>query len=64
MEFIAELVAQMPVWLSAVTALVTAAAGITAITPTKTDDKIVSTILRVLNILALNVFKAKNADDA
>jgi hypothetical protein len=33
------------------------------LTPTKTDDKYVSMALRVLNILAGNVGKNKNADD-
>lgn len=49
-------------WIAAITAVVTAATAITAITPTKTDDKIVSGLLKVLNFLAGNVFKNKNAD--
>jgi len=50
-------------WILALTAVVTAATAITALTPTKTDDKIINKILRVLNILAGNVGKNKNADD-
>ena len=53
----------MPVWITAVTAVVTAATAITAITPTKADDKIVGTILKILNFLAGNIGKNKNADD-
>lgn len=53
---------ELPVWVSAVTALVTAATAITALTPTKADDKIIGFILKILNFLAGNVFKNKNAD--
>ena len=53
----------LPGWLNAITALVTAATAITALTPTKTDDKYVSIALRVLNTIAGNVGKNKNADD-
>lgn len=52
-----------PAWVTAVTAVVTAATAITALTPTKTDDAIVNTLLRILNVLAGNVGKNKNADD-
>lgn len=53
----------LPAWLVAITSVVTAATAVTALTPTKTDDKIVNAILRVLNFLAGNVGKNKNADD-
>lgn len=53
----------LPAWLVAITALVTAANGITVLTPTKTDDKFVNSILRVLNTLSMNIGKNKNADD-
>lgn len=53
-----------PAWLTAITGIVTAATAITALTPTTADDKAVAMILRVLNLLAGNVGKNKNADDA
>lgn len=53
----------LPLWLVAITGVVTAANGITALTPTKTDDEILNVVLRVLNFLALNIGKNKNADD-
>ena len=49
-------------WFIAILALIVAASGITALTPTKSDDKIVNAVLKVLNWIALNVFKNKNAD--
>lgn len=51
-----------PAWLAAITTVVTAATGITAITPTKTDDAFLNAVLRVLNILAGNVLKNRNKD--
>jgi hypothetical protein len=36
--------------------------AITALTPTKTDDKIVNGVLKVLNILSGNVLKNINKD--
>ena len=52
-----------PAWLTAIMALMVAAKGITAMTPTRADDKAVAFVLRLLNLLALNVGKARNADD-
>jgi len=42
---------------------VTAATAVTALTPTKSDDKIVAVVLKVMNFLAGNVLKNTNADD-
>lgn len=53
----------LPRWLVAITSVVTAATAVTALTPTKSDDNVVNSILRVLNILAGNVGRNKNADD-
>jgi hypothetical protein len=54
----------VPNWVHAITGVVTAATAVTALTPTKSDDQIIAMILRVLNMLAGNVGKNKNADDA
>lgn len=53
----------IPAWIAAVTALVSAATAITALTPTRSDDVWVDRILRVLNVLAGNVGMNRNADD-
>ena len=50
-------------WLLAITGLVTASTAVTAMTSTKTDDKVVNVILKILNFFAGNIAKNKNADD-
>jgi len=62
MEVIMVIIAAMPEWLVAITALVTAATAITALTPSTVDDKIINKILGILNLFAGNVGKNKNAD--
>lgn len=61
---------QVIAYLTAAGAVCLAANGITALTPTKVDDKylgkvtkVVNFLLKVLNVLALNIGKNKNADD-
>ena len=39
-------------WVNAITGVVTAATAVTMLTPTKTDNKIVDSILAVLNIIS------------
>jgi len=51
-----------PALLVAATSLVTAVSAITALTPTRSDDKVINSILTVLNILSLNVGANRNAD--
>jgi len=63
MEVIQELLKAMPMWVPAITTVVTACTAITVITPTKSDDKIVNAILGILNALAGNFGMNKNADD-
>jgi len=61
---ITTLIESIPVWIAAITGLVTAANVITALTPTTSDDKFIAALLKVLNTLSLNVGKNKNADDS
>ena len=63
MEQLELLFTNLPVWISMALTLVGAVSAITAVTPTKSDDKIVDAVLKVLNILSLNIGKNKNADD-
>lgn len=51
-------------YLLAITATVTAATAITALTPTQVDNKILNAVLKVLNFAAGNVLKNKNADQS
>lgn len=62
MEQITAILEAAPVWLTAITGVVTAATAITALTPSKSDDEIINKVLRVLNFLAGNFLKNKNAD--
>jgi len=61
MEMIMSLWLSVPEWIMALCGLVTAA---TALTPSTTDDKVINIVLKVLNFVAGNVLKNKNADDA
>ena len=47
---------------SAVTAVIAAAAAVAAVTPSKSDDAVVQKVLDVVNVIGLNVAKAKNKD--
>jgi len=63
MDQITAILESAPVWLTAITGVVTACTAITALTPSRSDDEIIDTVLRVLNVLAGNVGKNRNADD-
>ena len=52
-----------PAWVAAVTGVITAATAVTALTPTKSDDKIIGFVLKILNFCAGNVLKNRNKDD-
>jgi hypothetical protein len=62
MEFVMSALESFPVWLQAIMALVTGATAITALTPTKADDKAVNFVLKILNFAAGNVAKNRNKD--
>ena len=64
MESLTSFIDQLPAWLVAITTLVTAATAVTALTPTKADDKFLAAVLKVLNVRAGNVGRNRNADDA
>ena len=51
-----------PSQLVAATTIVTTLSAVTALTPTRSDDKVINSILTVLNILSLNVGANRNAD--
>ena len=52
----------LPAWLAAITTLVSGATALTILTPSKTDDKILSKVLWGLNMVAGNFGRNKNAD--
>ena len=49
--------------ISIVTMIVTVASAIAIVTPTPMDNVVLKFIKQVLNVLALNMGKAKNKDD-
>jgi hypothetical protein len=55
-------VSSWPSYVHAVFGIVSAATALTALTPTKVDDRVVSWLLTALNILAGNVLKNRNKD--
>ena len=68
MEFLTELLAfvqggEFAAWIDALTKFVAGATAITIITPTKVDNVIVDTVLKVLNVAAGNFGFNKNSDD-
>jgi len=56
------IIAMVVKYLPIVTAVIAVAATIAAVTPTKSDDRIVQLILDIVNKLGLNVGKATNKD--
>lgn len=50
-------------YLTIVTAVITIANVITSMTPSKSDNLIMDKILKILNLVSLNIGKNKNADD-
>lgn len=62
-DFIKAIFENYEVWLAAITGVVTAATAITALTPSRSDDVIIGKVLWVLNLLAGNIGRNRNADD-
>jgi hypothetical protein len=50
---------EVPSWFNAVTGVVSAASAVAALTPTPKDDNFLSGVVRVLDVLALNVGNVK-----
>lgn len=59
METLIEYIQQYP-WFNVVTAAVTLASAIAAITPTPKSGSILAKVYAVIDLIALNVGKAKN----
>lgn len=57
-----EFIDSIPTWVNALLLIFAGAKAITIMTDTRSDDKIVDAILRVLNLLAGNFGKDKNKD--
>jgi len=62
MEWFLNIWSEIPVWVSAITGLVTAATAIPALTPSHADNRVLDYILTVLNIVAGNLGHNRNAD--
>ncbi|MCK4579388.1 MAG: hypothetical protein KAU50_11405 [Candidatus Marinimicrobia bacterium] len=50
-------------WIPKIATVIAGCALIASVTPSKKDDRILQFLLDIVNKLALNVGKAKNADD-
>ena len=55
MSFLMELLG----WWPAATAVIAAASAVAALTPTPKDDKVVKSLYRIIDFLALNIGRAK-----
>jgi|TARA_R110000803_G_scaffold25617_1_gene61187 hypothetical protein len=60
---IASIISGYPTWLTAIISLISGATALTALTPTKVDNKILGGTLKVLNLVAGNVLKNRNKDE-
>ena len=59
---VAEILAVVAQYTSIITAVVTMAAAVSAVTPNQVDNKIVQFVIDLLNLLGLNIGTAKNAE--
>ena len=62
MEMIMTMFGQLPDWVNALTGIVTSATALTVLTPTRSDDKILDWILKILNFISGNFGKNTNKD--
>ena len=60
MSFLAWVVDNIGAIINVATAIVTAASGIAALTPTPKDDPVARAAYRIIDTLALNIGKAKD----
>ena len=60
MSFLAWVVDNIGTIINVATAIVTAASGIAALTPTPKDDPVARAAYRILDTLAMNIGKAKD----
>ncbi len=51
---------ETPHWLVALTSVVSAASAVAAVTPTPKDDRILGRLYRIVDVLALNIGRAKD----
>ena len=62
MEMIMTMFGQLPDWVNALTGIVTSATALTILTPSRSDDKILDWILKILNFISGNFGKNTNKD--
>jgi hypothetical protein len=62
MEVVINILSKLQEWLPAITGLIASCAAIAALTPSKADDVVVQKILDFINVVGLNIGKAKNKD--
>lgn len=60
---LSDVVDKFPDWIVMLTTIVTAATTITALTPSRSDDRLLDKVLLVLNFISGNFLNNKNADD-
>ena len=63
MDIILNFFADSPAWINALLSICVSATGITILTKNNYDNKVLNIIIKILNILAGNILRNKNADD-
>ena len=62
MQTINQIAAIVPNWAEVVTIAIALAGAVAAATPSKSDNKVLGALAGLINVVALNFGKAKNAD--